>query len=181
MARNTEHVLRDNLRLCALCYVSVCMGVLAGMNHCSLIIVACHFTYVVAVPASYAATAAEYKKTFGDESLLDASVRQITITQIKAEEVLAPNFGRHDMIMCLLRNQVPVEWILHAYPYSTQYIQQHLIVGGAFCDAYYAMEQEHVQLIQHEPEAYPPFNGWYHPSPTDLVRVCHLMSLEDPK
>ena len=42
----------------------------------------------------------------------------------------------------------------------------------------WSMEDRRCDL-QHEPEVYPPFDGWYHPSPTDLIRLRFLMNREE--
>jgi len=33
--------------------------------------------------------------------------------------------------------------------------------------------------LLHEPEAYPPFDGWYYPSLSDLTRLHYLMNREE--
>jgi len=98
--------------------------------------------------------------------------------QISASQTLSPNFGQEDIVNCLFANRIPVEWITHAYPYGVQYLRQHLALNDQYHDQYWAMEDTRRNL-QHEPGAYPPFDGWYHPSPSDLTRLCYLMNREE--
>ena len=93
-------------------------------------------------------------------------------------QALSPNFGQEDIVNCLLNNQIPVEWLAHAYPYGLQYLRQHLALNDCYHDEYQIVEDLQVSLRQ-EPEAYVPFNGWYHPSPSDLTRLRYLMNHEE--
>jgi hypothetical protein len=122
--------------------------------------------------------AAEQERLNGPGQLLPANTQQITIMRIRASQTLSPNFGQEDIINCLLDNRIPVEWITHAYPYGVQYLRQHLASNDRFHDQYRSMEDTRRDL-RHEPEAYPPFDGWYHPSPSDLVRLRYLMNREE--
>jgi len=81
-------------------------------------------------------------------------------------------------VNCLLANRIPVEWITHAYPYGVQYLQQHLASNDRYHDQYQAVEDTRHNL-QHELGAYPPFDGLYHPSLSDLTRLRYLMNREE--
>jgi len=136
------------------------------------------FAYLVAVPTMYIEAVAERKWLNGLDYLLPVSVHQITLTRICASATLSPNFGQEDIVNCLLANRIPVEWLTHAYPYGVQYLWQRLALNNQYYDQYWAVEDTRCNL-QHELEAYPPFDSWYHPSPSDLTRLCYLMNREE--
>jgi hypothetical protein len=139
------------------------------------------FAYLAAVPTAYITAVEEHERCNGPGYLLSPDIRTITITRISVEEALAPNFGRHDIVMNLLHNRIPVEWLTNAYPHGVQYVRQHLAANDKFHNEYLAVEHERSLRLRQEPEAYPPFSGWYHPSPMDLVRLRCLMYREEQR
>jgi len=136
------------------------------------------FAYLAAVPTVYIEAVTEQERLNGPGYLRPTSVQQITITRIRASQTLSPNFGQADIVNCLLANRIPVEWLTHAYPYGVQYLWQHLASNDRYHDQYRSMEDMRRDL-QHEPEAYPPFDSWYHPSPMDLIHLRFLMNREE--
>ena len=78
--------------------------------------------YLAAVPTAYSDAVMEYKKNVGSAYLLSPATHQLLILQISTDAMLAPNFERHEIILCLINNCIPVEWMNHAYPYRVQYI-----------------------------------------------------------
>jgi len=140
--------------------------------------VAHKFAYLVAVPTAYIKAVAAFKEEHGPGHLRDPSCRDISIMQISAVAALNPNFGRSSIVSCLLDNRIPVEWVTNAYPYGVQFVHQHIALGGGLQGEYQAVEDEHVSRLCSEPAAYPPFDGWFHPSPSDLDHVRHLMHIE---
>ena len=142
-------------------------------------IVTRQFAYLAAIPTAYIKAVAEHERHHGSGVLLSPSVNKIMITRISAEEAMSPNFGRENIIHCLLHNRIPVVWLTHAYPYGVQYVHQHLTAGGNYHGEYLAVDQEQVHRLQEEPVAYPPFDGWYHPTSMDLIQLCHLMHVKE--
>jgi len=132
----------------------------------------------VAVPTAYIEAVAAFKEEHGPGHLRDPSCHDISITRISAVAALNPNFGRSSIVSCLLNNRIPVEWVTNAYPYGVQFIRQHIALGGGLQGEYQVVEDERVSRLRSEPAAYPPFDGWFHSSPSDLDCVHHLMYIE---
>lgn len=132
----------------------------------------------MAVPNAHIELAAENTHIHGAEYFLDPATTNVTITHISSEEALTPNFGRHNIVQCLLNNRILVVWLTHVYPFGFQYIQQHLSSSGGLQGKYTMVEEKRVEHVRREPAAYPPFDGWYHPNPMDLVQIHHLIHLE---
>jgi len=99
------------------------------------------------------------------------------------EEALSPNFG-HDKVMSrLIHNRIPREWVYHAYPYGYQFLCQHLRNGDRHYDDNVRANNKRLDALETrtEPAAYPPWDGWYHPSPCDLVRIPILIQAEEQR
>jgi len=140
--------------------------------------VAREFAYLVAVPTAYIEAVVAFKEEHGPGHLRDPSCHDISIMRISAIVALDLNFRRSSIISCLLDNRIPVEWVTNAYLYGVQFIRQHIALGGGLQGEYQAVEDERVSHLHSEPVAYPPFDGWFHPSPSDLDCVHHLMHIE---
>jgi len=130
------------------------------------------------VPTAYIEAVAAFEEEHGPGHLRDPSCHDISIMRISAIAALNPNFGRSSIISCLLDNRILVEWVTNAYPYGVQFVRQHIALGGSLQGEYQVVEDECISHLYSEPVAYPPFDGWFHPSPSDLDHVHHLMHIE---
>ena len=67
-----------------------------------------------------------------------------------------------------IHNQILREWVAYAYYYGHHYLCQHLQSGDWYCVDNTLINDEHIDTLmtQEEPEAYPPWDGWYHPNAT---------------
>jgi len=94
---------------------------------------------------------------------------------------LSLNFGHDEVMSRLIHNWIPREWVYHAYPYGYQFLCQHLRNGDwCYNDNVWANNKCLDALATRtKPAAYPPWDGWYHPSPCDLVRIPILIQSEE--
>ena len=144
-------------------------------------IVMCHFAYVMAVPGLYDQAVNNWRATNPDQPLLSPASAMITIARFSTQEVLSPNFGRDKVLHHLIHNWIPREWVAHAYYYSHHYLHQHLQSGDRYCVDNTLINDKHIDALmtQEEPKAYPPWDGWYHPTQHDLVRIHVLIRHEE--
>lgn len=95
----------------------------------------------------YADAVHEYEHAVGLDYFLSLVTCEIMITQISEETALSTNFGRHELIMHLIHNQIPVEWVNHAHSFRFQFTCQHLASGGGHQDEFCAIEDECIHCL----------------------------------
>ena len=144
-------------------------------------IVMCHFAYVTAVPGLYDQAVNNWRATNPNQPLLSLASAMITIMRFSTQEVISLNFSRDEVLHCLIHNRIPREWVAHAYYYSHHYLRQHLQSGDRYCIDNTLINDERIDTLmtQEEPEVYPPWDGWYHRTQHDLVRIHVLIWHEE--
>ena len=105
------------------------------------------FAYLAAMPDTYIQAATEHTQVHGDGYFLAPATPSITIMHISADEALMLNFGRHNIVQCLLNNRILVVWLTHTYLYGVQYLCQHLAVQDSLRDEYHAVEEEWISHV----------------------------------
>jgi hypothetical protein len=142
-----------------------------------------HFAYVAAIPGLYEQAINRLVPDNHGGLFVSPSVATIEITKFSNEEALAPNFGRDDILHRLILNRIPREWVAHAYHYGYQYLRQHLTTGDRHRVENSLANAERLEALttRAEPEAYQVWDGWYHPSHFDLVRIHVLIYSEEQR
>ena len=115
-----------------------------------------HFAYVVAIPGLYDRVMARMAPGVPDTVFMDPATLTATFIRFSNAEVLAPNFGRDEVLHRLILNWIPREWVAHAYYYRYRFLRQHLATGDRFHVENTMANNERLDTLANrpEPEAY---------------------------
>ncbi|KAG6857958.1 hypothetical protein C0995_003859 [Termitomyces sp. Mi166 len=82
--------------------------------------------------------------------------------QVHVPDEMARNFSDDDALCVLLHNQIPLDWVDHAYTYGMVYLEQQFHSPTMSMDIFHKIDDECHQRLSHygTPPAIPQWDGW---------------------
>ncbi|KAG6870380.1 hypothetical protein C0995_013394 [Termitomyces sp. Mi166 len=82
--------------------------------------------------------------------------------QVHMPDEMAQNFSDDDALRILLHNQIPLDWVDHAYTYSMVYLEQQFHSPTISMDIFHEINNERLQCLSHYSTlpAIPQWDGW---------------------
>jgi hypothetical protein len=103
------------------------------------------------------------------------------LNRARLESSRAPNLTISDVINALIDNRVPPEWVDHSYPRGV-IILNGLHTGSPIHQGLFdAIDNERLAClhIYGEPPAITLWDGWRHPSESEVAKLHDILAAED--
>ncbi|KAG6882246.1 hypothetical protein C0995_015313, partial [Termitomyces sp. Mi166 len=97
----------------------------------------------------------------------------LNIIQVHMPDEMAQNFSDDNALRILLHNQIPLDWVDHAYTYGVVYLEQQFHNPTMSLDIFHEIDDEcHQRLLCYgTPPAIPQWDGWREISEDDHYRL----------
>ncbi|KAG6893538.1 hypothetical protein C0995_000233 [Termitomyces sp. Mi166 len=96
---------------------------------------------------------ASYNAAFPDQPMVAQYESHLNLMQVHVPDEMAQNFSDSDALCILLHNQIPLDWMDHAYTYGVVYLEQQ------FHSPTMSMEIFH-KIDDDAPPTIPQWDGW---------------------
>ncbi|KAG6809826.1 hypothetical protein H0H92_014594 [Tricholoma furcatifolium] len=141
------------------------------------------FAMTVASPRLYREAIRDYNDRFPSEPFKPLPVAlgaTIRLRKLKASLTQVKNLSRDDVLWLLLLNQIPLDWVDHAYTYGVVYMDYHYSASDTMRDLYIKVDREHRYRLDYygEPQSIPGWDGWFDPSALDRERFRVLYKIQ---
>ncbi|KAG6858220.1 hypothetical protein C0995_001684, partial [Termitomyces sp. Mi166 len=124
---------------------------------------------------------------FPDQPMVAQYGSHLNIIQVHVPDEMAQNFSDDNALHVLLHNQIPLDWVDHAYTYGVVYLEQQFHNPTMSLDIFHKIDDERHQrlLCYGTPPAIPQWDGWREISEDDhycllFKRNEHVLS-ESPE
>ncbi|RDB19215.1 hypothetical protein Hypma_013741 [Hypsizygus marmoreus] len=141
------------------------------------------FTSIVARPHFYHEAVADWNVANPQSPHVPLTGSIVELRQLEIDDSQARNLTVREVTAVLIANRVPVEWIDHAYTFGVAYLNYHYFPQNAHAEFFDSVDDECLRRLRHfgVPPAISNWDGWYVPTPDDLIRLSILLDLEDKK
>ncbi|KAG6870043.1 hypothetical protein C0995_015575 [Termitomyces sp. Mi166 len=105
----------------------------------------------------------------------------LNLMQVHVPDEMARNFSDDDVLRILLHNQIPLDWVDHAYTYSVVYLEQQFHSPTMSMDIFHKIDDEHLQCLSHygTPPTIPQWDRWREISEDD--HYCLLFKRDEER
>ncbi|KAG6859254.1 hypothetical protein C0995_010278 [Termitomyces sp. Mi166 len=116
----------------------------------------------MARPGMYREAVASYNAAFPDQLMVAQYGSHLNLMQVHVPDEMAQNFSNDNALHVLLHNQIPLDWVDHAYTYSMVYLEQQFHSPTISMDIFCKIDDERLQHLSHysTPPAIPQWDGW---------------------
>ncbi|KAG6896634.1 hypothetical protein C0995_011197 [Termitomyces sp. Mi166 len=73
----------------------------------------------------------------------------LNLMQVHMPDEMAQNFLDDDALRVLLHNQIPLDWVDHAYTYSMVYLEQQFHSPTMSMNIFHEIDDKHIQRLSH--------------------------------
>ncbi|KAG6883589.1 hypothetical protein C0995_012016 [Termitomyces sp. Mi166 len=86
----------------------------------------------------------------------------LNLMQVHVPDEMAQNFSDDNALHVLLHNQIPLDWVDHAYTYGVVYLEQQFHSPMMSMDIFRKIDDKHLQHLLHysTPPAIPQWDEW---------------------
>ncbi|KAG6882642.1 hypothetical protein C0995_014118 [Termitomyces sp. Mi166 len=133
----------------------------------------------MAQPRMYREAVASYNTAFPDQLMVAQYRSHLNIIQVHVPDEMARNFSDDDALRVLLHNQIPLDWVDHAYTYGVVYLEQQFHNPMMSLDIFHKIDDKRHQrlLCYGTPPAIPQWDGWREISEDD--HYCLLFKCDE--
>ncbi|KAG6858742.1 hypothetical protein C0995_014285 [Termitomyces sp. Mi166 len=116
----------------------------------------------MARPRMYREVVASYNAAFPDQPMVAQYGSHLNLMQVHMPDEMAQNFSDNDALCILLHNQIPLDWVDHAYTYGVVYMEQQFHSPTMSMDIFCKIDNAHLQRLSHYGTlpAIPQWDGW---------------------
>ncbi|KAG6858098.1 hypothetical protein C0995_002646, partial [Termitomyces sp. Mi166 len=121
----------------------------------------------------YQEAVASYNAAFLDQPMVAQYRSHLNIIQVHVPDEMARNFSDNNALRVLLHNQIPLDWVDHAYTYGVVYLEQQFHNPMMSLDIFRKIDDKrHQRLLRYgTPPAIPQWDGWREISEDDHYRL----------
>ncbi|KAG6871018.1 hypothetical protein C0995_009022, partial [Termitomyces sp. Mi166 len=104
---------------------------------------------------------ASYNAALLDQPMVAQYGSHLNLLQVHVPDEMACNFSDDDVLHVLLHNQIPLDWVDHAYTYGVVYLEQQFHNPMMSLDIFCKIDDERHQRLSHygTPPAIPQWDG----------------------
>ncbi|KAG6860329.1 hypothetical protein C0995_012563 [Termitomyces sp. Mi166 len=117
---------------------------------------------VMAQPRMYQEAVASYNAVFLDQPMVAQYGSHLNLMQVHVPDEMAQNFSDNNVLRVLLHNQIPLDWVDHAYMYGMVYLDQQFHSPTMSMDIFHKIDNKHIQRLSlyGTPPAISQWDGW---------------------
>ncbi|KAG6893395.1 hypothetical protein C0995_000654, partial [Termitomyces sp. Mi166 len=116
---------------------------------------------------------ASYNAAFSNQPMVTQYRSPLTLHQVHVPDEMAQYFSDNDALYVLLHNQIPLDWVDHAYTYGVVYLEQQFHSPTMSLDIFHKVDNErHHRLSRYgTPPTISNWDGWREISEDDQYRL----------
>ena len=142
-----------------------------------------HYAFLLARPRRYREAIMEYNRANPQRPFV-SQIGPIYTTycpRMNANDM--NNFSENEVIQTLIDNQIPPEWVDHAYPFGVIYLNSHYSGSPLNQGTLDPIDNEHIARVLRFgiPPAIAGWDGWRHPTEAEVLRLHDIMDVETPR
>ncbi|KAG6858461.1 hypothetical protein C0995_016440, partial [Termitomyces sp. Mi166 len=85
---------------------------------------------------------ASYNAAFPDQPMVAQYRSHLNLIQVHMPDKMAQNFSDDDALRVLLHNQIPLDWVDHAYTYGMVYLEQQFYSPTMSLDIFHKIDNK---------------------------------------